>query len=171
MALFLITLFVCIPNLRQAIIRMFQCLPIDKKHTVLFPNKGLLLSNWSGTKYPEGIYCQVRQPCLYFKCIEGVFGSQWADKNDRRINHLQKMTLQTFDAIFAASLLLASRSSETPITFAGDLALRYVHVIFCHLKFLSLHQWRFRIGCISCGNNVRTPLEECLSFSYTGSAW
>ena len=32
--------FVCVYsqfNLRQAIIRMCQCLPIDKKHTVLFP--------------------------------------------------------------------------------------------------------------------------------------
>ena len=36
---------------------------------------GYFCPNWPGTKFPEGIYSQdeVRQPCLYFKCSEGVF--------------------------------------------------------------------------------------------------
>ena len=79
-------LFMCIPSLCQAVILMLKCLSINTEETTFF------CPNWSGTKYPEGIYSQdeIRQPCVFFKCNEGVFTTMfpwpvvWTDFNSLR---------------------------------------------------------------------------------------
>ena len=58
---------------------MFKCLSNNKEKTrSVIPNIiGYFCPNRSGTKYLEGVYSQdeVKQPCWYFKCSEGVFES------------------------------------------------------------------------------------------------
>ena len=74
---FSVALFVCIPNLSQADTWMFKCLSNSKEETAVFIPKIIdyFCPNWSGTKQPEGVHShdEVRQPCWYFKCSEGVF--------------------------------------------------------------------------------------------------
>ena len=71
-----LALFACIPTFGQAVIRIFNCLSIDKEEiTASFTKLRLLLSKLVRLKYPEVIYSheKVRQPCLYFKDSGGVF--------------------------------------------------------------------------------------------------
>ena len=77
-----LALFACIPHFGQAVIRMLNCLSIDKEINVAFPGSRVTsVQMGQAQKFlMAGTYSinEVRQPFLHFKDSEGVFlGGHW----------------------------------------------------------------------------------------------